>query len=48
MSANGTTMESIIEKVYQSEEDRKNGLKQLKEVLEYREVTVLDQGRCAD
>ncbi len=38
MSANGTTMESIVEKVYQSEEDRKNGLKQLKEVLEYREV----------
>lgn len=38
MSANGTTVESIVEKVYQSEEDRKAGLKQLKEVLEYREV----------
>ena len=38
MAANGTTVESIVEKVYQSEEDRKVGYKQLKEVLEYREV----------
>ena len=38
MSANGTTVESIVEKIYDSEKDRETGLKQLKEVLEYREV----------
>ena len=41
MSANGTTSEVIVEKVYGSDESKRElGLKQLKELLEYREVNL--------
>lgn len=40
MRENGVTIEEVVNKVYQTESDRQKGIKQLSEVLEYREVNM--------